>query len=112
MSYKSDFPLFQTYPDLVYLDNAATVQKPQAVLDAVNHFLVNDYSNVHRGVYDLSQQSEEVFWQCRKTVAQWMGCRDDEVVFTAGTTTGMNMLTASLHRSKRITSESIMVLSK
>lgn len=111
MSYKSDFPLFENYPDLVYLDNAATVQKPKAVIDTVNTYLTHKYANVHRGVYDLSQASEEIFWQARKTVATWMGCRNDEVVFTPWTTIGINMLASSLIRSELLTKESCIVLS-
>ena len=45
---KEQFPLFAQYPDLVYLDNGATVQKPNYVLDEINHFLTHDYANIHR----------------------------------------------------------------
>lgn len=112
MSFKSDFPLFANHPELVYLDSAATVQKPQAVIDEVNNFVTHSYSNVHRGLYDLSQEAEEIFRECRKTVACWMGCSDDEVVFTPGTTIWVNMLTAALARSKRIAPKSVIILSK
>ncbi|MBP6256183.1 aminotransferase class V-fold PLP-dependent enzyme [Patescibacteria group bacterium] len=48
MHYKSQFPLFTHHPDLVYLDNAATVQKPSYVLDEVQYFLTHEYANIHR----------------------------------------------------------------
>ena len=112
MTFKSDFPLLQNNPDCIYLDNAATVQKPQQVIDAVNNFILNDYANVHRGVYDLSQRAEEVFWNARKTVANRHECRSDEVVFTPWTTIGINMLTSSLQRSWWVDAESVIVLSQ
>ena len=61
MIYKKDFPIFKTHKDLVYLDSAATSQKPQVVIDAVTNFYTKYNSNVHRGIYDLSQEAEKLY---------------------------------------------------
>jgi len=54
MSIKQDFPIFQTHPDLVYLDSTATSQKPAMVIDGVADYLRSSYANIHRGSYDIS----------------------------------------------------------
>ena len=56
--FKQYFPIFKNNPELVYLDNAASTQKPQMVIDGVIDFLAHDYANIHRGFYDLSERSE------------------------------------------------------
>lgn len=67
---KNLFPLFANHPDLVYLDNAATVQKPQYVLDEVNYFLTHAYANIHRGSYPLAIAAEQQRDYAREVVAQ------------------------------------------
>ena len=57
---KNDFPIFKTYPDLTFLDSAASSQKPQVVIDAVSDFYKTNYANIHRGIYDLSQTATEL----------------------------------------------------
>ena len=89
---KNQFPLFAHHPDLVYLDNAATVQKPAYVLDEVQYFLTHEYANIHRGTYPLALAAEEQRDRARQTVAQALGCKDDEVVFTTNATHSSNML--------------------
>ncbi|MEA2757283.1 MAG: cysteine desulfurase / selenocysteine lyase, partial [Aliidongia sp.] len=64
---KLDFPIFQNNPDLVFLDTAASAQKPQAVIDAVSNFYAHDYANVHRGVYALSQRATDRYEAARLT---------------------------------------------
>jgi selenocysteine lyase/cysteine desulfurase len=66
---KDQFPIFSSHPDLVYLDNAASVQKPHVVLDAVQYFLTHEYANIHRGAYALALQAEERWRSARKTIA-------------------------------------------
>lgn len=58
MNYKSHFPIFQAHPNLVYLDNTATTQKPAYVIDGVADYLRTGYANIHRGAYELSEISE------------------------------------------------------
>lgn len=110
-SLKSDFPIFQNNPWLVYLDSAATLQKPQHVIDRVSAFLSNDYANIHRWWYSLSERSEELYRQTRKKVAQFINAEDDEIVFTSNSTDSVNLLVRSLIRSWTIHSWDKILLS-
>lgn len=88
---KNDFPIFKTYPNLSFLDSAASSQKPRAVIDAVSDFYKADYANIHRGIYDLSQGATELFENTRKKVADFIGAKDaTEIIFTAGATESIN----------------------
>src|ERR1700733_11724643 len=90
---KHDFPLFKTYPDLVYLDSSATSQKPQVVIDAVSNFYLKNNSNIHRGIYDLSQKATEMFEEVRKKVSQFINASDTSgIVFTSGATEAINIV--------------------
>ena len=98
-SIKKDFPILsRTVYDrpLVYLDNAATTQKPREVVEAI----VNEYysvnANVHRGVHFLSQQATELHEQARERVARFVGARSShEIIFTRGTTESLNLVASS-----------------
>src|SRR6266567_5866665 len=90
---KSDFPIFKTYPELVYLDSAATSQKPQVVIDAVSAFYSKHNANIHRGIYDLSQEATDMFEQTRKKIADFIHAKEAaEIVFTSGTTASVNLV--------------------
>lgn len=81
---------------LVYLDNAATTHKPQAVLDALVHYYSHDNSNVHRGVHTLSMRATDSFEGARRKVASFINAADpSEVVFVRGTTEGINLVARS-----------------
>ncbi|OGH71124.1 MAG: hypothetical protein A3C90_03075 [Candidatus Magasanikbacteria bacterium RIFCSPHIGHO2_02_FULL_51_14] len=95
-STKNDFPIFQSDQSLVYLDNASTTQTPKVVIDAMNTYYVQYRSNVHRGMYPLSQEATERYEQARKTIAESINAEADEAVFTSGATHGLNMLAQSL----------------
>src|SRR6184192_2315883 len=89
---RSDFPLFKNHPDLTYLDSAATSQKPQMVIDAVNDFYTKSNANIHRGLYGLSQTSTELFENTRKEIATFIGAADpSEIIFTGNTTEAINL---------------------
>ncbi|WP_051710841.1 aminotransferase class V-fold PLP-dependent enzyme [Andreprevotia chitinilytica] len=93
---RAEFPLFGHYPDLVYLDNAATTQKPRAVLDAERAFYETSNANVHRGPHRLSIKATEAFEAARAKVARFINAeRDDEIVFTRGTTEAINLVAYS-----------------
>jgi len=77
---------------LVYLDSAASAQKPEAVLRAMDDFQRQDYSNVHRGVHCLSQRATDAFEAARDTVARFLSARVDEIVFTKSTTEAINLV--------------------
>ncbi len=86
---------------LVYLDNAATTQKPRAVIDAVRGFYERDCANVHRGVHALSQRATVAFEQARTTVKAHLGAADSrEIVFTRGATEAVNLVAASFVRPR------------
>jgi cysteine desulfurase/selenocysteine lyase len=97
---RADFPALQqdVYDDtpLVYLDNAATSQKPRAVIDRLNDFYSRGNSNVHRGVHRLSQEATEAYEEARHSLARLINAPDpDTVIWTRGTTEGLNLIASS-----------------
>lgn len=96
---RNDFPILsrQVYGhQLVYLDNAATTQKPLCVLDAMRDEYLNANANVHRGVHYLSQQATDLHEAARETVRQFINAGSTtEIVFTRGTTEGINLVASS-----------------
>jgi cysteine desulfurase/selenocysteine lyase len=93
---KSQFPVFSSNPDLIYLDSGASAQKPECVIKATADFYADSYSNVHRGVYDLSVKSTELYDQSRKTVAKFLNTKKtSEIIFTRGTTEAINLVAYS-----------------
>ena len=95
-SRRLDFPLIANRADLVYLDSAATTQKPQAVLDAIAEHYRSANANVHRAAHALSGVATEAFEAARRTVAQRIRAQSpNEVVWTKGTTEAINLVAAS-----------------
>lgn len=93
---RADFPIFDGEPRLVYLDSAASSQKPRQVLDAVTEFQATTYANVHRGAYRLSAEATDRYEGARQTVADFIGASDPaEVIFTRGATSALNAIAAS-----------------
>jgi cysteine desulfurase/selenocysteine lyase len=93
---RADFPFLQGESPLIYLDNAATTQKPLSVLQAVMDFYSHHYANVHRGVYPLAEEATTAYEKARETIAQAVGARSaSEIVFTRGTTESINLVAAS-----------------
>jgi cysteine desulfurase/selenocysteine lyase len=99
---RDDFPILQQPmrgQRLVYLDNAATTQKPQSVIDAVARFYRSENASIHRGVYPLSEQATAAYEEVRAKVARFLNARSaDEVIFTRGTTDGLNLVAQSYGR--------------
>ncbi len=96
---RGDFPILNQkvhgYP-LVYLDNAASSQKPLAVLDTLRRYYEQDNANVHRGIHELSNRATAAFEAARERTAKFINARTpDEVVFTRGTTEGINLVASS-----------------
>ncbi|HYW50734.1 MAG TPA: SufS family cysteine desulfurase [Gemmatimonadaceae bacterium] len=90
---RGDFPLLAASPALRYLDSAATAQKPQPVLDAVQRFYANDNANPHRGAYELSARATERYHDARATIARFIGAGDAGcTLFVRGTTEAMNLV--------------------
>lgn len=90
---KKDFPILQRQvhgKPLVYLDNSATSQKPQVVIDAISQYYRHSNANVHRGVHTLSDESTQLWEDSRQTVAHFFSARPEELVITRNTTEAMN----------------------
>lgn len=95
-AWRSDFPLLANRPDLVYLDNAATTQKPRAVLDALARYYRCTNANVHRGAHRLSDKATAAFEAARETLARRVNARSPkEVLWTRGTTEAINLVAAA-----------------
>jgi len=96
---RADFPILsqEIYgKPLVYLDNAATTQKPQCVIDAISHYYACDNANVHRGVHALSERATADYEGARKIIAAFFNARSErEVIFTRGTTEAINLIASS-----------------
>lgn len=99
---KKDFPVFEEHPGLVYLDNAATSQKPQKVIDRISRFYREQNANPGRSLHDLAQESTQQYQEARSTVADFVGARTSEIVFTKNTTESMNLLASSLQIDGKI----------
>ncbi len=89
---REDFPILDRkvggHP-LIYFDNAASSQKPRAVIDALRHYYERDNANVHRGLHELSSRATEAYEGARAKVARYLGAASaEEIVFTRGTTEG------------------------
>jgi cysteine desulfurase/selenocysteine lyase len=96
---RAQFPILSRQVNgkpLVYLDNGASAQKPQVVIDAITTAYAQEYSNVHRGLHYLSNLATEKYEAVRGTVARFLGATsEDEIVFTSGTTEGINLIAYS-----------------
>ncbi|NOK37935.1 cysteine desulfurase [Corallococcus exercitus] len=99
---RADFPILRQEVrgrPLVYLDSAATGQKPQAVLDALTRYYTHDNANVHRGVHILSERATQAFEDARETVRRFIHAKDvREVIFVRGTTEAINLVAATYGR--------------
>lgn len=100
---RRDFPILQQTINgkpLVYLDNAASSQRPRAVIDAVARYYEHDHANVHRGVHALSQRATDAYEGSRDVVRKFINASDTkEIIYTRGTTEGVNLVAQSLLRS-------------
>ena len=92
---RADFPILQRQVNgkpLVYLDNGASAQKPQVVIDAVTHAYSHEYANVHRGLHYLSNLATDRFVAVRGKIARFLNGAEDEIIFTSGATEGINLV--------------------
>ncbi len=110
---REDFPILREivrgHP-LVYLDNAATTQKPQAVIDAISHFYTTSNSNVHRGVHLLSQRATDAYEGAREKVRRILNAGEDrEIIFVRGATEGINLVANTFARSRVSEGDEILI---
>jgi len=92
---REDFPIFKrkiNEKPLIYLDSAATSQKPNQVIEAVSHYYLNNCANIGRGVYTLAEESTQMFEDARRAVAGFLNACPTEVIFTQGCTEGINFI--------------------
>ena len=110
---RKDFPALHQEvhgKPLVYLDNAATTQKPTAVIDAIDRFYRLDCSNVHRGVHELSERATKAFEEARTSVKRFINARTErEIVFVRGTTEAINLVANSYGRSHLKAGDEILI---
>ena len=96
---RKDFPILKRkingFP-LVYFDNAATTQKPVQVIKAISDYYLNHNANVHRGVHSLSDEATHLHEESRKTVAEFIGAKPEELVFTMGATDSLNAVATGI----------------
>jgi cysteine desulfurase/selenocysteine lyase len=100
---RNDFPILSSTnrgKPLVYLDSASSAQKPKIVVEAMSSFYYNDYANIHRGIYELSERATKHFEDTRAVVKQFIHAPDvNNIVFVKGTTEGINLLASTLSQS-------------
>ena len=101
---RRDFPILDQEVDgkpLVYLDNAASSQKPRQVIDAIARYYLRDHANVHRGVHELARRATEAYENSRVRVAAWVNAADaSEIVWTRGTSEALNLVAFSLGQAR------------
>lgn len=90
--YREDYPFLKNNPDIIFFDNASTALKPKCVIDAVNHYYNDLCVNAHRGDYYLSYKVDVEIEDVRKEVSKFIDCEENEVAFTSGSTSGMNLI--------------------
>jgi cysteine desulfurase/selenocysteine lyase len=100
---RKDFPILRREvhgQPLIYLDNAATTQKPQAVLDALQHYYSHDNANIHRGIHLLAERATRAYEEARQKVCRFLGAGEPrEIIFVRNTTEGINLVAQSWGRS-------------
>ena len=98
--WKKLFPIFDKHPEIVYLDNAATTQKPKAVIQWVSDYIKDSYANIHRGLYPLSDKSEELYYQSKCALAELINAKPSDIIYSYNSTYCLNLLAQSLVNSK------------
>ncbi|HEY8521667.1 MAG TPA: cysteine desulfurase [Gammaproteobacteria bacterium] len=110
---RNDFPALRQKvagKPLVYLDNAASAQSPEAVIEAVAAHQRSNHANVHRGVHELSERATQAYERARRRVREWINASGtDEIVFTRGTTESINLVAATLGRQRLSPGDEVLV---
>jgi cysteine desulfurase/selenocysteine lyase len=110
---RADFPILAQRINgrpLAYLDNAASSQRPRAVLDAIARYYTHDHANVHRGVHTLSQRATEAYEHARRLVRQFINATaDSEIVFVRGTTEAINLVAQSYARPRLRAGDEVLI---
>lgn len=111
--FRSDFPIFTTHPDLVFLDSASSSQKPQWVIDAMTHHMTHSYANIHRGAYDLSTLSEDIFHHSKQAIVRFLHAKNTgEIAYFYNATAAFNYLAQSMLKSSWLNKGDTILLSQ
>ncbi len=90
---RKDFPIFSKIDQpFIYLDNAATTQRPSIVLDELNNYYTHFNANVHRAIYSIGEQATQAYENAREKVAKFIGADNSSIIFTRGTTESINLV--------------------
>lgn len=92
---KKKFPIFETHPDICYLDSAASTLTPNCVINVMNDYYKNFSCNVHRGIYKISYEATEWYESSREVIAKFINADSDEIIFTGGASHSLNLVAAS-----------------
>ncbi len=98
---RKDFPILSEIVNgrpLIWLDNAATTQKPLAVIDRLSHFYLHENSNIHRAAHELARRATDAYEAARDAVARFINASSEEIVFVRGTTEGINLIAQTFGR--------------
>ena len=95
LNIKKDFPIFKK--KLVYFDNASTTQKPNSVINKLTEFYSSYNANIHRGSYEIAEKATYEYEHVRKLTAKYINSKDEEIIFTSGTTESINLIAYSLN---------------
>jgi len=107
---REDFPIYtNSEPPLIYLDNAATTQRPQAVLNALNKYYTEFNANVHRAVYSFGEKATTAYEDARQTIADFIGADNTSIIFTGGTTESINLIAYAWARNNLTSEDEILV---
>ena len=96
MMKEKEFPILNDNKNLIYLDSAATSQKPRQVINAIEEFYRSYNANIHRGVYDLSVTATEKYEKSKEVIAKFINADKEEIIFTSGATESINLLSSTL----------------
>ncbi len=111
-NFKKDFPIFKNNPDLIFFDSTSTSQKPSYVIDWIKSYLENSYSNIHRWMYDLSIESENLYKKSKQIISWTINASDyKEIIYTHNSTYAINLLVTSIKKTWILTSWDKVLLS-
>lgn len=96
-SFRQDFPIFNNNKDLIFLDSTASSQKPAYVIDGIKDYLENNYSNIHRWLYDIAINSEKMYFDSKKKVAEFLNAKSfAEIIYTYNSNYALNLISQTL----------------
>lgn len=97
---KKDFPIFKNNPDLIYFDSTASSQKPSMVIDGIKDYLETSYSNIHRGMYDIAQISDNLYQKSKQKVCEVLnGNSYKEIIYTLNSTYALNLIAQTFRKN-------------